>query len=160
MAQRVIVQTQDEYATMNRAYIKWAFFIGTFIIGIGTLTGRIPLPYSLGIILLLPLIIWIIFKIYRKVRRKDRKIFFIILAVIVTLVLVYFLLPKLHLNNFNMATSSTDYKSMCEKECGGSLNPNTYTDTQHNGYQIALDNSQRKILLCNCADGTLKSIGL
>lgn len=70
MVERVIVQTQSEYASMNRDFLKWVFLIGTLIIGLIILTSENKSVSKLfGIIFLLPMAIWI----YRKIRKKNKK---------------------------------------------------------------------------------------
>lgn len=102
MVERIVIQTQSEYASMNRAFIKFIFFLGTFIAGIILLTGGWGFVSSTwGIILLLPAIIWTIVKINKKLRKEHKKLFFIILAVIFILVLAYFLVPKSFLTQKN-----------------------------------------------------------
>ena len=75
MVERVIVQSQREYAEMNRAFIKGVFFIGTFIIGILILMGEFDFAFShvprwYGILFLLPMIIWLSFKIKKKIDKS------------------------------------------------------------------------------------------
>lgn len=73
MVQRVIVQTQSEYADMNRRFIKYVFFIGTLIAGIVLLVDT-NLTF-LGLILLFPFLFWIGLKIkkkYKKILNKNK----------------------------------------------------------------------------------------
>jgi hypothetical protein len=69
MVERVVVQTQREYANMNRDYLKWFVIIGGVIFGYLVLSGNYNLPTIWGIIGFVPLAIWIIVKIMRK--RKN-----------------------------------------------------------------------------------------
>lgn len=122
MAERVIIQTQSEYASMNRAYIKLLFFVGTFIVGVILLTGGWGFVSHLwGIILLLPAIIWIIFKINKRVKKKHKKLFFIILGLILLLIFAYFLLPRFSLDK-NKDNSNKNLDSIIRKFNGTDWN--------------------------------------
>lgn len=66
MVERVIVQTQREYAGMNREFIKWVLIIGGVIFGYLVLSGEYNLPKIWGIVGFIPLIIWIVLKLTKK----------------------------------------------------------------------------------------------
>lgn len=80
MVERVIFQSQREHAEMNRSFLKWVFFIGTFIIGIIILKGGFNFTFEnlhsnvskiWGIIWMLPMIIWLGFKIKKKIDKSK-----------------------------------------------------------------------------------------
>lgn len=151
MPQRVIVQTQNEYASMNRAYLKWAIIIGGVIFGYMVISGEYNLPIIWGIIGFVPLGLYLIFKL-KNARKDKRKMYLIVLGIALILILGYSLR-----DNFSSNKSPTDYRAMCEKACGGNLtiSPLINAEYEIRDYVHPQNPQIKHLLECSCQSGLI-----